>query len=138
MSEVEPNEVSNESLPVRPRGKYIRPTVEKQVLFVLEKLFATGEAIHEGTLYRYFAKASQAKARKVISELLTKGFIHRIGSGKSSKSRVRFIPSLTWQLNRCPFCDSETDTSKALLAGFDYKYRQSPLSKKAQTQEASQ
>ena len=111
--------------PIRPRGRYIRPTVEKQVLFVLERLFASGEAIPERTLYRYFAKASQAEARKVISELLTKGFIHRIGSGTSTRSRIRIIPSLTWKLNRCPFCDSETDASKALLAGFNYKYTQS-------------
>ena len=64
-----------------------------------------GGFIYETRIYKRFSsKRTKQEIADVLAEFLSKGFIHRLGTGRRGDA-CRIILSKAWPYNRCPLCN---------------------------------
>jgi hypothetical protein len=64
-----------------------------------------GGFIYETRIYKRFSsKRTKQEIADVLAEFLSKGYIHRLGTGRRGDA-CRIILSSTWPHNRCPLCN---------------------------------
>jgi hypothetical protein len=77
----------------------------KEKLAQLFQGMVPGARVSERELERQFssAKRAQKEVHNQLSNLLSEGYILRLGTGHRGNP-FRYILSLTWPYNKCPFC----------------------------------